>query len=54
VSQLDTLGESLLQAGKQKEAVDIITQILLMDPPNAADYRRLLMQLDKGTGVQSV
>lgn len=47
VSQLDSLGESLLQAGKQKEAVDVITQILLMDPPNAQDYRQLLAQLQK-------
>jgi tetratricopeptide (TPR) repeat protein len=47
VSQLDSLGESLLQAGKQKEAVDVITQILLMDPPNAQDYRQLLAQLEK-------
>jgi tetratricopeptide (TPR) repeat protein len=45
VSQLDALGESLLQAGKKKEAVDVVTQILLMDPPNAPDYRRLLAQL---------
>ncbi len=47
VSQLDALGESLLQAGQRKEAVDIITQILLMEPPNAADYRRLLAQLEQ-------
>ncbi len=47
VSQLDSLGESLLQAGKSKEAVEVITQILLMDPPNAQDYRQLLAQLQK-------
>jgi predicted Zn-dependent protease len=47
VSQLDALGESLLQSGKRKEAVDVITQILLMDPPNAQDYRRLLAQIEK-------
>ncbi len=47
VSQLDTLGESLLQSGKQKEAVEVITQILLMNPPNAQDYRRLLAQLER-------
>ena len=52
VSQLDALGESLLQGGKKKEAVDVITQILLMDPPNAQDYRQLLAQLEKGAGVQ--
>ncbi len=47
VSQLDALGESLLQGGRQKEAVDVITQILLMDPPNAQEYRQLLAQLEK-------
>ncbi len=47
VSQLDTLGESLLQSGKQKEAIEVITQILLMNPPNAQDYRRLLAQLER-------
>jgi tetratricopeptide (TPR) repeat protein len=46
VTQLDSLGESLLQAGKRKEAVEVITQILLMDPPNAQDYRQLLTQLE--------
>ena len=47
VSQLDTLGESLLQAGRKKDAVEVITQILLMDPPNAQDYRQLLAQLQR-------
>lgn len=47
VSQLDALGESLLQTGKRKEAVEVITQILLMDPPNAQGYRQLLTQLEK-------
>src|SRR5512135_409491 len=47
VAQLDALGESLLQAGQRKEAIDIITQILLMDPANAGDYRQLLSQLEQ-------
>jgi predicted Zn-dependent protease len=47
VGRLDSLGESLLQAGRRKEAVDVITQILLMDPPNAQAYRQLLAQLEK-------
>ncbi len=46
VTQLDTLGESLMRAGKQKEAAEVITQILLMNPPNAAAYRQLLKQLE--------
>ena len=51
VSQLDALGESLLQSGKQQEAIDVISQILLMDPPNAQDYRQLLAQLEKQTST---
>jgi tetratricopeptide (TPR) repeat protein len=47
VTQLDVLGESLLQAGKKKEALEVVTQILLMDPPNSQDYRQLLAQLQK-------
>jgi tetratricopeptide (TPR) repeat protein len=47
VSMLDSLGESLLQAGQQKEALEVITQILLMDPPNAQDYRQLIAQLER-------
>jgi tetratricopeptide (TPR) repeat protein len=50
VSQLDTLGESLLQSGKQKDAIEVITQILLMNPPNAAAYRQLLAQLERRQG----
>jgi len=45
VSQLDALGESLLTAGKKREAVEVINQILLMNPPNAEDYRQLLAQI---------
>lgn len=47
VSQLDTLGEALLQSGKNKEAAAVITQILLMNPPNAQGYRDLLTQIPK-------
>ncbi|MGA7193478.1 MAG: tetratricopeptide repeat protein [Anaerolineales bacterium] len=45
VAELDALGESLLTAGKKKEAVEVINQILLMSPPNAEDYRQLLAQI---------
>jgi len=45
VSTLDTLAESLLETGKKDEALTVINQILLMDPPNADQYRQLLMQL---------
>lgn len=45
VTQLDTVGEILVKAGKKDEAILVIQQILLMDPANAEDYRLLLMQL---------
>ena len=45
VAQLDALGESLLTNGKKKEAVEVVNQILLMNPPNAEDYRQLLAQI---------
>jgi tetratricopeptide (TPR) repeat protein len=47
VSRLDALGETLLQGGKNKEAAAVITQILLMNPPNAEGYRELLAQIPK-------
>jgi len=45
VKELDALAESLLDSGKKEEAIVIINQILLMNPPNAGQYRQLLMQL---------
>lgn len=45
VRELDALAESMLDTGKKEEAIVIINQILLMNPPNAAQYRQLLMQL---------
>ncbi|HET9589998.1 MAG TPA: tetratricopeptide repeat protein, partial [Anaerolineales bacterium] len=48
VAQLDSLAESLLQAGKKEDALVIINQILLLGPTNANQYRQLLMQLQSG------
>jgi len=45
IAQLDSLAESLLNAGKKEEALVVINQILLMNPPNADQYRQLLAQL---------
>jgi len=45
VAQLDSLAESLLDVDKKEEAMVVINQILLMNPPNSAQYRQLLMQL---------
>ncbi|HEY5729929.1 MAG TPA: tetratricopeptide repeat protein [Anaerolineales bacterium] len=45
VKELDGMAESMLDTGKKDEAVVIINQILLMSPPNAEQYRQLLMQI---------
>jgi tetratricopeptide (TPR) repeat protein len=47
VAQLDSLAETLLSAGQKEEAMVVINQILLMGPPNANQYRQLLMQLQQ-------
>jgi len=45
VEQLDAIGEMLIEQGKNEEAANTIQQILLLNPPNAEDYRKLLSQL---------
>jgi len=48
ISQLDTLGELLMQTGRKREAMEVINQIILMNPPNVEDYRQLLVQMRSG------
>jgi len=45
VAQLDALGETLLNAGRKKEAIEVIQQILRLNPPDADAYRQLLAQI---------
>jgi tetratricopeptide (TPR) repeat protein len=45
IAQLDTIGELLVEEGKKSEAAEVIQQILLLNPPNAEDYRTLIQQL---------
>jgi tetratricopeptide (TPR) repeat protein len=45
VEQLDALGEKLLQSEHRADAVEVITQIIAMNPPNAAEYRKVLAQI---------
>jgi tetratricopeptide (TPR) repeat protein len=47
VTQLDAVAEAMLNGGKKEEAMVVINQILLMGPPNAEQYRQLLMQLQQ-------
>ena len=48
VAQLDFLAESMLDIGRKEDAMVVINQILMMRPPNAEQYRQLLMQLQSG------
>jgi Flp pilus assembly protein TadD len=45
VEHLDALGEQLLQSGRKADAVEVITQIIAMNPPNAIEYRKVLAQI---------
>jgi len=45
ISQLDAVGDRLMEAGDKVGVAAILKQILEMDPPNAEEYRNLLAQL---------
>jgi len=45
VAELDKVGDLLLSTGNRAGAAAIIQAILGLNPPNAAEYQRLLMQL---------
>lgn len=45
ISLLDILGEVLVHAGNKQQALEVINQIVLMNPPNVSEYRQLLTQM---------
>ena len=45
ITILDALGESLMQSGDKLKAQEVINQIVMMNPPNVEDYRKLLFQM---------
>jgi tetratricopeptide (TPR) repeat protein len=45
---LDALGDMLLEQGDKQGAIDVINQIVLMNPPNVEEYRQLLNQMRNG------
>jgi tetratricopeptide (TPR) repeat protein len=45
IAQLDTAGEALMQAGDKEGVIEVVNQILKLNPPNAAQYRDLIAQL---------
>jgi len=48
ISLLDVLGETLMQSGNKNGAFEVINQIILMNPPNVEEYRKLLYQMQNG------
>lgn len=48
ITLLDVLGEILVERGDREGAIDVINQIVLMNPQNVDDYRQLLNQLRSG------
>ncbi|MFZ5858522.1 MAG: tetratricopeptide repeat protein [Chloroflexota bacterium] len=48
ITQLDAVGESLLGKGDKDGAIAAINQILMLNPPNADAYRKLLAQVGGG------
>jgi len=45
VELLDGLGDRLLGAGRTREAIEVIQDIIALNPPQVSDYRRLLLEL---------
>jgi len=45
ISELDSLGDMLLEAGRKQDAVQVIQEIISFSPTNIEDYQKLLEQL---------
>ena len=45
ISELDKLGDMLLESGQKSAAVDVIAEIITLNPPNIEAYKQLLEQL---------
>jgi tetratricopeptide (TPR) repeat protein len=45
IALLDVLGETLMQSGNKQGALEVINQIVMMNPPNVEEYRQLLFQM---------
>jgi tetratricopeptide (TPR) repeat protein len=48
VTQLDEIGDILLEMGDRGAAIQTVEMIISMDPPNRAEYQHLLEQIKKG------
>ena len=45
IELLDVVGDTLMQTGNKQAAFEVINQIVLMNPPNVEEYRKLLFQM---------
>jgi hypothetical protein len=45
IAEMDVMGDLLISAGNKTGAINLIQSIINLNPPNAADYQRLLQQL---------
>ncbi|NCP87120.1 tetratricopeptide repeat protein [bacterium] len=48
IPMLDAIGDKLMESGDKNGVIEIIHQILQMNPPNSDEYRSLLAQLQNG------
>jgi tetratricopeptide (TPR) repeat protein len=45
IAQLDVIGDTLMASGDTQAVIEVVNQILILNPPNAEDYREVLRQL---------
>jgi tetratricopeptide (TPR) repeat protein len=45
IAQLDAIGDTLMASGDTQAVVEVVNQILMLNPPNAEEYREVLRQL---------
>jgi len=45
IAQLDAIGDTLMASGDTQAVIEVVNKILIMNPPNAEQYRELLRQL---------
>jgi tetratricopeptide (TPR) repeat protein len=45
IAQLDAIGDTLMASGDTQSVIEVVNQILMMNPPNAEEYREVLRQL---------
>ncbi len=50
VTELDTLGELQLEAGRKKEAIETLQTIIALEPDQKESYTRLLSELERTAG----